>query len=472
MFRSKLFLILALLVVASMLLAACGGGAEPTATPVPPTPEPVAAAPTDTPVPPTDTPVPPTDTPVPEATEAMTVTEVMTPTAEPTPEPTALPAAVKIECPADSPTLTVWADRFRVQALSTIQSQVLDETGICLVLQEFGFGDIRGQMNLAAPVGEGADIFVGAHDWLGELYANGVVAEIDLGDKAAEFFTPAVNAMRWEGKQLGLPQNTENIALLYNKELVPEPPTTLEEAVAIAQQLQDAGTVTQGLLFWPGDAYHFEPVLTAFGGYIFGQENGEYQACDVGLDNEGGIAALQWLKDQVDAGILSADVVNNTAVELFQTGQGAMIYTGPWNLTPFREAGIDFGVAALLDATETASPFLGVQGFMVNDYSPNKLLAQSFLLDYVATEPVMQALFDAEPRPSAYLAVREATEDADLVGINAAGAEGHPMPAIPAMGAVWGAWGDAITTVFQGSQTPEEAATNAAQQVRTAAECP
>jgi maltose-binding protein MalE len=395
------------------------------------------------------------------------------PTEEATPEPTPLPAAVTIECPADSPTLTVWADRFRVQALSTIQGQVLEETGICLVLQEFAFGDVRGQMNLAAPVGEGADIFVGAHDWLGELYANGVVAEIDLGDKAAEFLTPAVNAMRWEGKQLGLPQNTENIALLYNKELVPEPPTTLEEAVAIAQQLQDEGKVTQGLLFFPGDAYHFEPVLTAFGGYIFGQdENGEYEACDVGLDNEGGIAALQWVKDQVDAGLLSADVVNATAVELFQTGQGAMIYTGPWNLTPFREAGIDIGVAPLLDATETASPFLGVQGFMVNDYSPNKLLAQSFLLDYVATEPMMQALFDAEPRPSAYLAVREATEDADLAGINAAGAEGHAMPAIPAMGAVWGAWGDAITTVFQGSQTPEEAAANAAQQVRTAAECP
>jgi maltose-binding protein MalE len=416
--------------------------------------------------------------PEPEATEVMTETEVMTDTEvmtetveTPTPEPTALPAAVTIECPEGSPALTVWADRFRVEALSTIQARVLDETGICLTLQEYGFGDIRSQMNLAAPVGEGADIFVGAHDWLGELYANGVVAEIDLSAKADEFFEPALNAFRWEGKQLGMPIATENIALFYNKALVPEAPASLAEAMEIAQQLQDEGTVTQGFLMFPNDAYHFEPILTAHGGYIFGQEGGEYEACDVGLDSEGGVAALQWIADNIEGGLLNADVSNDTAMQLFEQGQGAMVYTGPWNLNRFREAGIDLGVAPLLAGDAAASPFLGVQGFMVNDYSENKLLAQTVLTEYIATEPVMQALFDAEPRPSAYMAVREATEDPDLAALSEAGAEGHAMPAIPAMSAVWSAWGDAITTVFQGSQTPEEAAANAAQQVRTAAEC-
>jgi maltose-binding protein MalE len=222
---------------------------------------------------------------------------------------------------------------------------------------------------------------------------------------------------------------------------------------------------------FPNDAYHFEPILTAHGGYIFGQEGGEYEACDVGLDSEGGVAALQWIADNIEGGLLNADVSNDTAMQLFEQGQGAMVYTGPWNLNRFREAGIDLGVAPLLAGDAAASPFLGVQGFMVNDYSENKLLAQTVLTEYIATEPVMQALFDAEPRPSAYMAVREATEDPDLAALSEAGAEGHAMPAIPAMSAVWSAWGDAITTVFQGSQTPEEAAANAAQQVRTAAEC-
>ncbi len=70
MFRRNLSIFLALLVVIAML-AACGGGAEPTAAPVPTQP-PAAAEPTA--VPPTDTPAPaPTDTPMPEATEAIPI---------------------------------------------------------------------------------------------------------------------------------------------------------------------------------------------------------------------------------------------------------------------------------------------------------------------------------------------------------------------------------------------------------------
>lgn len=55
---------------------------------------------------------------------------------------------------------------------------------------------------------------------------------------------------------------------------------------------------------------------------------------------------------------------------------------------------------------------------------------------------------------------------AEVIGL------GHPMPAIPAMNAVWAAWGDAIKTVMLGSATPEEAAATAAKQVRDASSCP
>ena len=89
------------------------------------------------------------------------------------------------------------------------------------------FGEIRDQVSTAGPAGEGPDIFVGAHDWTGELVANGVIDPIDLGAKADSFVPVAVNAFAFEGQTYGMPYVTETIALYYNTDLVPDGPGDL-----------------------------------------------------------------------------------------------------------------------------------------------------------------------------------------------------------------------------------------------------
>jgi arabinogalactan oligomer / maltooligosaccharide transport system substrate-binding protein len=145
-----------------------------------------------------------------------------------------------------------------------------------------------------------------------------------------------------------------------------------------------------------------------------------------------------------------------------------MVITGPWDVGRFRDAGVPFAISAIPAGPdgEPGRPFLGVQGFMINAFSENIDLANAFLTEYVATEETMQALFDAQPRPSAFLPVLEATDDPDIAGIGEAGIEGLPMPAIPAMSSVWQAWSDAITLVINGESTAEEAFTTAAEQIR------
>ena len=196
MSRRNWSIVIALLVVASMLLAACGGGAEPTAAPAP-TAVPVAEAPTEAPAA-----VAPTEAPV-----------VEVPTEAPTEAPTVAPSG---GCPAGSPSLSIWADKERVAVLVGIQAQVLADTGVCLNIQEIGFGDIRAQANMSAPVGEGADIFVGANDWIGEFVANGVTAEVDLGAKAADFDPVALQGFTFDGRLLGVPYAVENVAFVCN----------------------------------------------------------------------------------------------------------------------------------------------------------------------------------------------------------------------------------------------------------------
>jgi maltose-binding protein MalE len=428
-----------------MLLAACGGGAEPTPAPTQP---PAAAAPTDTPVPAAEE---PTAAPVAE-------------------EPTAAPATGG-KCPEGAPTLTIWSDDTRTPILVGIKDKVLSETGVCLDIQEVAFGDIKTKVSLAAPAGEGPDIFVGAHDWLGELTANGVVAPVDLSTKAADFDPVSVQAFTYDGTLYGLPYAVEAIGFFCNADIVPTPPTTFDEVMKMSEEAKAAGELTQFFALQTGDPYHHEPVNTAFGGYIFGTSEKGYEACDVGLDSEGTVAYLTWLDEMVKAGLLDPNVDGATAETLFMDGKAGCMITGPWNVGKFTDAGINFSMSAFPKATQDGSPFVGVQGFMINAFSPDKVLAQSFLLDYIATTEMQTALYEAGDRPPAYLPARGAMDEigqafADVITL------GHPMPAIPAMGSVWAAATDMQKTVMLGSATPADAAATAAKQVRDASQCP
>jgi hypothetical protein len=99
----------------------------------------------------------------------------------------------------------------------------------------------------AAPTGSGPDIILGAHDWIGELNASGLLAPVELGPNAANFAPNAVQAFTFtDGKIYGMPQATENIALIYNTDLVPTPPTTFDEVktMSLTSRLPAPSTVS------------------------------------------------------------------------------------------------------------------------------------------------------------------------------------------------------------------------------------
>ena len=143
-----------LLVLTSLVLSACGGGAAaPTAAPVATTAPVATEAPAATTAP-TEAPM---ATEAPAATEAPTEeptvapTEVMTTTADATPtmEPTEVPAAT-----GDAGTLVIWADNTRAPAIRAIAADFEKENGVKLVVSEIGFGDIRDNVKRAAPAGD------------------------------------------------------------------------------------------------------------------------------------------------------------------------------------------------------------------------------------------------------------------------------------------------------------------------------
>jgi maltose-binding protein MalE len=381
----------------------------------------------------------------------------------------ALPAMTSAQ---ETPTLLIWADETRAAVIEELGTAFEEEYGVDLVVQQLGFGDIRDQLRIAGPAGEGPDIIIGAHDWVGELVTNGLLAPVDLGDRVEEFAPVAITAFSWEGELYGVPYAVENVGFFYNTELVPTPPATWDEVVEVSKALMAEGKAKYGFIRQEGDPYHFYPIQTAFGGYIFGlTEEGDYNAQDVGVDNEGSIAALKWLQGLIKEGLIPSGLDGGAAEALFQDGEAAMYITGPWNIQRFLDAGVPFDIAPIpAGPGGPGRPFIGAQAFMVSAFSQNPLLAQAFLTEWVASEETQLALYEKGNRAPALLSAQAKVEDPYLAALAVAAEVGQPMPGIPAMSAVWSAWTDAITLAMQNPDADAaELAAKAAETIRAAA---
>lgn len=376
--------------------------------------------------------------------------------------------------------LVIWTDDTRRALVEELAIPFAEENGVTVAVQELDFGQIREQLSIAGPNGTGPDIVVGAHDWLGELVSNGVLEPLDLSAVAGDLAQVGVDAFTFDGQTYGLPYATENIALVRNTDLVPEAPATLDEVLEIANayKAEHPEPSHQGLALQvgpEGDAYHLQPILTAFGGYIFGlDELGNFNPEDVGIDSEGGLAAATFLQESAASGLLSADTTYDVMIESFGSGQAPFAITGPWALAQadngFRATGVPYAVSAIPAFEGGADPavFVGVQGFMVSSFSQNKDLAKSFVVDYMSQEGPQLAAYEIGGRAPAQLgALAQVADDVDLIGFAEAAANGIPQPAIPAMGNVWGALGLAQVNTLRGGDGPAEFKT-AAETIRAA----
>jgi len=366
--------------------------------------------------------------------------------------------------------LLIWCDADRAPVLEEVGKEFTAKYNVPVEVQEVDFGDIKGKLATAAPAGEGADLIIGPHDWIGELIENGLLEPISLFAELRSKFVPvSLEAFTYGGKLYGLPYATEAVALFYNKDLVPEPPATFEELITIAKGLTNREKGEYGFLIQMPDPYHSFPLLSATGGYIFGENpDGTANPLDIGLASEGAIRGANLLLRLVQEGIEVPGADYQTVIGLFNEGKLAMMIAGPWTIEGIREAGINYGIAKIptIDG-QVAKPFVGVQGFMVSAFSENKLLTRTFLTDFVATKETMLKLYERATRPPAFLpALDEVSANPDIKGIAISAADGIPMPKIPEMASVWGAWSDALELIVNQKLEPDQAMKNAAEQIK------
>ncbi len=363
--------------------------------------------------------------------------------------------------PALTGTLTMWVDETRIDVVKPIVEKFKADTGVQVDLVQKVSGDIRTDFVAQVPTGEGPDVIIGAHDWTGEFVTNGVVAPVELGDKAAGFSPAALSAFAYDGKQYGVPYAIENIALVRNNALLKDTPaTTFDDLVT---QAKTANTEFSVLIQQgdQGDAYHLYPLQTSFGAPVFKQNADGSYTNELGLGGDAGTKFAAYLAKLGKEKVLDPAIDGDKAKQAFLDGKAPYIITGPWYTTAFKEAGMDISVLPIPSAGgEPAQPFVGVQGAFISAKSKNAVLANEFVVNYLTTEPVQTQLYQLGGRAPALTAAADKVDDPILKGFNEAGATGAPMPSIPEMGSVWSFWGTTEVQIIGGQATDPAGAWN------------
>ncbi|MBD3947872.1 sugar ABC transporter substrate-binding protein [Nocardioides ganghwensis] len=352
--------------------------------------------------------------------------------------------------------LLVWTDSLKIDAVKEVAESFGESNGINVKVQAIS-EDLQGNFVTADAAGNGPDVVVGAHDWIGNLVQNGAIEPLNLTpDELSGYSEKAVQATTYDGKLYGVPYGIEALALYRNADVVPDEPASMDEAIAAGQKAVKAGEVDSALnlpVGQLGDAYHMEPILTSFGGYIFAYDEGSgYDAQDVGIGKEGSVKAAQEISRLAKANVLRTSISGDNSIALFTSGKAAFLVSGPWALADVKKAGFEYAIQPVpgFEGQEPAEPFMGAQAFMVAANGKNKDIAQEFVNNGVNSEEAMMTLFEGTQLPPAMTAVQEQVDDPDLTVFTEAANAAAPMPAIPAMASVWEPLGKAYSAIVSG----------------------
>jgi arabinogalactan oligomer/maltooligosaccharide transport system substrate-binding protein len=371
--------------------------------------------------------------------------------------------------------LVIWTDAGpgKVAGARAVADTFAEEQGISVEVQTVA-SDLQTNFVTANEAGNGPDVVVGAHDWIGNLIQNGSIEPLQLTpDALSAYSEKAVQATTYDGQLYGVPYGVETLGLYRNTDVAPDEPATMDDAIAAGQQARKAGEVDSALnlpVGELGDAYHMQPILTSMGGYLFGYDEASgYDAADVGIGKPGSLAAADEISQLAKQKVLRTSISGDNSIALFAEGKAAFLVSGPWALADLAESDVNYAVQPIpgFQGEDPAEPFMGAQAFMVASNAQNAAFAQEFVSTGVNSEEAMQTLYDETKLPPALTSLQDSIGDEEIATFAEAANEAAPMPAIPEMATVWEPLGKAYAAIVSGSP-PEKTMKQAGNQINSA----
>ncbi|QGM81163.1 maltose/maltodextrin ABC transporter substrate-binding protein MalE [Otariodibacter oris] len=354
--------------------------------------------------------------------------------------------------------LNIWINADKgYNGLDQVGKKFEEETGIKVVVEHpSGLEEVYPQV---ASTGDGPDIIIFAHDRFGGYAQAGLLAEVQTSDNfRSKLSDIGWNATKYNGKQIAYPIAVESLSLIYNKDLVPTPPSTWEEVEKLDADLKAKG---KNAIMWNlTEPYFTWPVISSQGAYAFKVTDSGYDVKDIGVANEAAQTGLQFVVDLVNKKIVNADMDYSVAEASFNKGDTALTINGPWAWSNIEKSGINYGVAVLPTLNGKASkPFVGVLSAGINSASPNQDLAKEFLENYLLTDEGLETVNNDVALGAVALKSYQAklASDPRIAATMQNAENGEIMPNIPQMSRFWYSEKAAINSAVTGRQSVKDA---------------
>ncbi len=314
------------------------------------------------------------------------------------------------------------------------------------------------KLEAAIPRGNGPDVFLQAHQWIGAYVEEHLVAP--AGDAfpdadVARFDDVSVRAVTLEGRRYAVPLADKCVALYVNDRLVPKTPETFEGIVALEPSLPKG---TYPIVFRTTNAYDDASVFHAFGARMLDDE-GRFA-----LASDEAARALDFIAKLTAKGVLPEEPSGALVRQLFVSQRAAAVLDGPWLAADLGEArDLSFHVEPLpvLEAAGARlRPYLTVEGAFLTPEGASRAAARD-LARWLGTDEeaaVIRAQVGLQ-----VVALASAWQRAELEGIknlrafHEAAATAEPMPSSTAMQAAWEPANKAIRKVLASGVDPREA---------------
>ncbi|MGL5315477.1 MAG: sugar ABC transporter substrate-binding protein [Peptostreptococcaceae bacterium] len=367
--------------------------------------------------------------------------------------------------------LVVWEDKSKSNGIADAIKKFEEEKGVKIKVVEKTYANQIEDLRLDGPAGSGADVITIPGDQIGSAVTQGLLKELTVDENTKSMYTDsAMESQIVDGKVYGLPKAVETQVLYYNKDLISEDklPTTTDEWLELSKGMVKDGKY--GLLALWDQIYYAQGVISGYDGYIFGKDaNGNFTPQDIGLNNEGAVKAVEYISEFYKSGAFPPGIIGEQGIStldsLFTEGKAAAVISGPWNIEPYKEAGINYGVTELpmLPNGNHMGSLIGVKSYNVSSYSKNPELAEE-LVKFLANEENSKARYEITKEVPAVKALAEdeailSSESEKAVATQSQYAD--LTPGITEMNSVWEPIDAALQTVATNKAEPKSALDNA-----------